>query len=83
MVGYGTENREFDPRQDDEIALMMEAVRISETSVSFYETTRMNIPEGCRVHIRRHENLKSQKHMPFSWGKSEGNHTKTEIKRAR
>jgi hypothetical protein len=29
------------------IALMMEAVRTSETSVNFYETTRRNIPEGC------------------------------------
>jgi hypothetical protein len=28
-------------------ALMMEAVRTSETSVYFYETTRRNIPEGC------------------------------------
>jgi hypothetical protein len=29
------------------IALMMEAVRTSETSVNFYETTRRGIPEGC------------------------------------
>jgi hypothetical protein len=27
------------------IALMMEAVRTSETSVNFYQTTRCNIPE--------------------------------------
>jgi hypothetical protein len=30
------------------IALMMEAVRTSEMSVNFYETTRRNIPEGYR-----------------------------------
>jgi hypothetical protein len=29
------------------IALMMEAVRTSETSTSFYETTLRNIAEGC------------------------------------
>jgi hypothetical protein len=29
------------------IALMMEALRTSETSVIFYETTRCNIPECC------------------------------------
>jgi hypothetical protein len=39
--------------------LMMEAVRTSETSVNFYETTRRNIPEGCHLHTRRRENLKS------------------------
>jgi hypothetical protein len=40
-------------------ALMMEAVRTSETSVNFYETTRGNIPEDSNRHTRRHENLKS------------------------
>jgi hypothetical protein len=40
------------------IALMMEAVRTSETSVKLYETTRRKIPEGCHLHNRRHENLK-------------------------
>jgi hypothetical protein len=29
------------------MTMMMEAVRICETSVSFYETARRNIPEGC------------------------------------
>jgi hypothetical protein len=38
----------------------MEAVRTSETSVSFYETARRNIPEGCHLRTRRRENLKSQ-----------------------
>jgi hypothetical protein len=42
-----------------DIALMMEAVSTSETSVNFYETTRRNIPEGCHLHTRRRENLKS------------------------
>jgi hypothetical protein len=42
-----------------EVALM-EAVPTSETSVNFYETTRRNIPQGCQLHTRRRENLKSQ-----------------------
>jgi hypothetical protein len=33
------------------IALMMEAVGTSKTSEYFYQTTRRNIPEGCRIHI--------------------------------
>jgi hypothetical protein len=32
------------------IALMMEAVRTSETSVSFYQTARRNIPEDSHLH---------------------------------
>jgi hypothetical protein len=39
------------------IALMMAAVTTSETSVSFYEIARRNIPEDSR-HTRRRENLK-------------------------
>jgi hypothetical protein len=31
------------------IALMMEAVSISETSVNFYQTTRRNIPEDSHL----------------------------------
>jgi hypothetical protein len=42
------------------IALMMEAVHTSETSINFYETTRRNIPEGYHFHSRFRENLKSQ-----------------------
>jgi hypothetical protein len=42
----------------DEIALMMEMVSTSETSVNFYQTTRRNIPEGSHIHTRRRENLK-------------------------
>jgi hypothetical protein len=39
------------------IALMVEAVRMSETSVYFNETTRRSIPESCLLHARRRENL--------------------------
>jgi hypothetical protein len=41
------------------IALMMETVSTSETSVNFYETIRRNIPEDSHLHTRRRENLKS------------------------
>jgi hypothetical protein len=41
------------------IALMMEAVRIYETSVNIYLTTWQYIPEDSELHIRRRENLKS------------------------
>jgi hypothetical protein len=43
------------------IALMMEAVRTSETSVNFNQTTRCNNPDDSHLHTRRRENLKSQK----------------------
>jgi hypothetical protein len=38
---------------------MMEAVRTSETSVYYNETTRRYIPEGSDLHTRCRENLKS------------------------
>jgi hypothetical protein len=38
---------------------MMEAASASETSVNFYQTTRLNIPENSLLHTRRRENLKS------------------------
>jgi hypothetical protein len=41
------------------IAMELEAVLTSETSVYFYQTTRRCIQEGYRLHTRRHENLKS------------------------
>jgi hypothetical protein len=41
-------------------ALMMEAASTSETSVSFYRTTRRNNPEDSNIHTRRRENLKSR-----------------------
>jgi len=40
---------------------MMEAVRTSETSVYYNETTRRYIPEGSNLHTRRRENLKSHR----------------------
>jgi len=40
------------------IALMMEALRTSETSAYYRETTRHYIPEGCLPHTHRRENLK-------------------------
>jgi hypothetical protein len=45
------------------IDLMMEAVCTSETSVNLYEATRHSIPEGCHIHIRRRENLKSHSQL--------------------
>jgi hypothetical protein len=42
----------------DMITLMMEAVTSSETSVTFYQTTRRNIPEDSHLDPRRRENLK-------------------------
>jgi hypothetical protein len=41
------------------IALMMEAVRTSETSVNFNVATRLYIPEDSKLHTHRRENLKS------------------------
>jgi hypothetical protein len=41
------------------VALMMEAVRTSETSVHFNVTTWRYIPEDSKLHTRRCENLKS------------------------
>jgi hypothetical protein len=41
------------------IALIVEAVRTPEMSVNFYDTIWRNIPEGCHLHFRRRENLKS------------------------
>jgi hypothetical protein len=42
------------------VALKMEAVQAYETSVYFNENTRRNIPEGCDLHTRRRETLKSR-----------------------
>jgi hypothetical protein len=41
------------------MALMMEAVRTSETSVNFNMTTWRYIPGDSRLHSRHRENLKS------------------------
>jgi hypothetical protein len=40
-------------------ALLIEAARTSETSVYFNETTLHYIPEGCNLHTRRHDKLKT------------------------
>jgi hypothetical protein len=44
------------------MAQMMEAVRTSETSVYFNETTQRCIQEGYLPHTRCRENLKSHKY---------------------
>jgi hypothetical protein len=41
------------------IALMMEAVHTSESSINFNVTTRRYIPEDFKLNTRRRENLKS------------------------
>jgi hypothetical protein len=43
------------------VAMKMETVRTSETSVYFHETIQHDIPENYDLHARRHENLKSHK----------------------
>jgi preprotein translocase subunit SecB len=43
------------------IALMLEAVRTSETLVNINLTTRQYIPEDSKRHTRRRENPKSHK----------------------
>jgi hypothetical protein len=45
------------------LRLMMEAVRNSDTSVYFNETTRRYVPVGCHLRIRRRDNLKSHKYV--------------------
>jgi hypothetical protein len=47
------------PASSGLIALMIEAVNTSETSVNFYQTTRRNNPEDSHLHTQRRENLKS------------------------
>jgi hypothetical protein len=48
------------------IALMMEAARMSETSVDIQLRTRQCIPEDSELHIRHRENLKSHKNLLIS-----------------
>jgi hypothetical protein len=40
------------------MVVMMVAVSTYEMSVSFYKTTRRNVPEDSHLHTRRRENLK-------------------------
>jgi hypothetical protein len=49
------------------IALMLEAVSLSETSVNIYQTTWRNIPEDNHIHNRRCENLESHHRKWFNW----------------
>jgi hypothetical protein len=44
--------------EGDDIALMMEAVSTSDTSVNFYETTRRNILDDSHLHTGSNENRK-------------------------
>jgi hypothetical protein len=46
-------------------ALMMEAARISETSVDVQLRTRQYIPKDSELHTRRRENLKSDSQYIF------------------
>jgi hypothetical protein len=58
---------------------MMEAVRTAETSAHFNVTTRRYIPEDCKLHTRRRENLKSDKtYSNYLSGKSGDLFTKTQ-----
>jgi hypothetical protein len=51
------------------IALMMEAVRTSETSLNFNVTTRRYIPDDSKLQTRRRENLESHKSVAqFKYG---------------
>jgi hypothetical protein len=47
------------------MTLMMDAVRTSETSVNFKQTTRRYVPEGSNLHIRCSEKMKSHKACKF------------------
>jgi hypothetical protein len=49
------------------IALMMEAICTSETSVNIYLTTWQYIPEEPKLHTRRRENLKSHMYLSISY----------------
>lgn len=44
---------------------MMEAARLSETSVNYRGTTRLNIPEDRRFRPERRENLKSNPNLAY------------------
>jgi hypothetical protein len=42
-----------------DLKIIVEAASTSETWENFYQTTRRNSPEGCHLHNRRRDNLKS------------------------
>jgi hypothetical protein len=41
------------------MAVMLEAVNISETSIKLYDTIRAYVKDGCHLRTPRRENLKS------------------------
>jgi len=45
----------------------VKALRISETSVYFYEITRRRIPQNCHLHFHHCENLISHNTSQDSW----------------
>jgi hypothetical protein len=47
-------------------ALMLPAVSTSKKPVSFYQSTRRNIPEDSHPHTRRRQNMKSHQANSFS-----------------
>jgi hypothetical protein len=47
------------------IALIMEAVNISQTFVGLYQTTWRNVPQDNNVNTRRRDNLKSHSPVLF------------------
>jgi hypothetical protein len=49
------------------LALVMEAVRTSETLVNFYQTTRRYNPEDSHLRTHRSENLKSFSVVDINW----------------
>jgi hypothetical protein len=49
------------------IALILEALCTSETSVNFNVTTRRNIPEHSKLHTRRSEDLTSHTSLLYSY----------------
>jgi hypothetical protein len=57
--GAQTGNVYFFRKSEWLIALMMEAVKTSETLVNFYQTTRRYNPEDNHLRTHRRENLKS------------------------
>jgi glutamate/tyrosine decarboxylase-like PLP-dependent enzyme len=52
------------------IALMMEEVLTSETSVNLNVTARRYIPEDSKLHTRRRENLNSRRRVGWQVDKS-------------
>jgi hypothetical protein len=61
-------HNEVDRRFRGAIALIMKAVRTSETSINFIVTTRLYIPEDPKLHTRRREKLNSHIMLLFIYG---------------